>query len=325
MYGRRRSIRGAWRALRFDREQSIDSRSGATLHLKSTAASGEPRGIVLVLHGLAEHAGRYARFARELSEDGFHVFAHDHRGHGSTVAPDAPLRRFAVTGGAEKVLRDCRSVHLHALETVGELPVVVFGHSLGGIIALNYGERFGRELDGLCVWNADFAHGLDRRLGRIALKAEKALKGSDVASELSRRFTFDSWAKAISPRRTPYDWLSHDEAAVDAYSSDPLCGFTPTVSMMEDIAKLVFEAGSKAGLSLVPPDLPVHLLGGSEDPATRGGKAITELAEALQALDCHDVESHVIAGARHETLMETQTYRRPAMESLLAFLRRITA
>ena len=302
--------------MRFDDEKSLDSRSGATLHLYRTKAEGEPRGIVLVFHGLAEHAGRYGRFARELASEGFHVFAHDHRGHGSTVAPDAPLRRFAGSGGSEKLLRDCRAVHLHALEVAGELPVVVFGHSLGGHIALNYGERFGRDLAGLCVWNADFSHGVDRRLGRWALKAEKALKGSDVASELSRRFTFGAWEKSVSPRRTPFDWLSHDEREVDAYMRDPLCGFTPTVSMMEDIARLVFEAGSKPGLSLLPPELPIHLLGGSQDPATRNGAAITELAEAMQALDCHDVESHVIAGARHETLMETEEYRKPAMASL---------
>ncbi|MBP0617029.1 alpha/beta hydrolase [Jiella sp. KSK16Y-1] len=288
-------------------------------------AQAEPRGIVLVFHGLAEHAGCYGRFAGELSQAGFHVLAHDHRGHGSTVAADAPLRRFAGTGGAEKVLKDCRAVHLHANELFGDLPLVVFGHSLGAMIALNYGERFGRDLSGLCVWNADFAHGLERRLGRIALKAEKALKGSDVASDLSRRFTFDAWAKSVSPRRTPFDWLSHDEAEVDKYMSDPLCGFTPTVSMMEDIARLVFEAGSKPGLSLVPSDLPLHILGGSEDPATRNGKAIVELADELSRLDCDRIESLVIPGARHATLIETETYRRPAMESLLAFLDRAVA
>ncbi len=306
--------------MEFDQETSIESRSGATLHLYVTEAEGKPRGTVLVFHGLAEHAGRYGRFARDLSALGFHVLAHDHRGHGSTVAADAPLRRFATKGGAEKLLRDCHAVHLHAEALFGELPLIVFGHSLGGTIALNYGERYGRQLAGLCVWNADVSHGIDRRLGRFALKAEKALKGSDVASELSHRAMFGAWAKSVSPRRTEFDWLSHDEAAVDAYIRDPLCGFTPTVSMMEDIVKLVFEAGSKAGLSLIPPHLPIHLLGGSEDPATRGGKAIEELAAAMRALDCDGVESHVIEGARHETLMEIEPIRSRAMHSLERFL-----
>ncbi|MCD2471237.1 alpha/beta hydrolase [Jiella sp. MQZ9-1] len=310
--------------MHFDEEKSLESRSGATLHLFQTAARIDPRGILLVHHGLAEHARRYGAFASAIAEQGFHVFAHDHRGHGSTVAPDAPLRRFATSGGAEKLLRDCRAVHVHALETCGPLPVIVLGHSLGGHIALNYGERFGRDLAGLCIWNADVALGLDRRVGRMALKVEKALKGSDVASDLSRRMIFDSWAKTILPRRTDFDWLSHDPAVVDAYIADPLCGITPTVSMMEDITRLVFEGGSKAGLSLLPPELPIHLLGGSEDPATRNGKAIAELAAAMEAIGCEHVQHLVVPGARHETLLETAPYREPAMASLIAFLLDVT-
>ncbi|MCQ0989094.1 alpha/beta fold hydrolase [Jiella marina] len=309
----------------FDTAFSLDSRSGATLHVYYRQARAPARGILLVLHGLAEHAGRYGRFAREMAALGFHVYAHDHRGHGSTVAPDAPLRRFARNHGAEAVLRDCRAVHRHALETHPDLPVVVFGHSMGGHIALNYGERFGRELAGLCVWNADFSAGVERRVGRWALKAEKALKGSDVASDLARRATFDAWAKSVEPRRTPFDWLSHDPAAVDAYIADPLCGFTPTISMMQDITQLIFEAGSQAGLSLLPTHLPIHLVGGTADPATREGRAITELETALKKVGCEAVTTLLVEGARHETLEESEEYRAPALASLSAFLREATS
>ena len=54
--------------------------------------------VVQINHGLAEHAARYARFADFLAARGFHVYAHDHRGHGATKAPDAPLGRFADDG-----------------------------------------------------------------------------------------------------------------------------------------------------------------------------------------------------------------------------------
>ncbi|HEX2019446.1 MAG TPA: alpha/beta fold hydrolase, partial [Aurantimonas sp.] len=222
----------------FDHQATIDSRSGAALHVYSRKAAATPRGIVLIFHGLAEHAGRYARLAGELADAGYHVFAHDHRGHGSTVAADAVLRRFARKGGAEKVMLDCRSLHVHARTNHPGLPVAVLGHSMGGIIAMNYGERHGADLAGLAVWNADLSTGLEERIGRAALKVERALKGSDVPSRLLQRATFDAWGKAIEPRRTMFDWLSHDPAAVDAYIADPLCGFSPSVSMMEDVLSL---------------------------------------------------------------------------------------
>ena len=80
--------------------------------------------------------GGDGEFAAALAAKGCHVLAHDHRGHGSTTAADAPLRRFARRNGAEKVLADCRAVHLDAIARHPGLPVIVFGHSMGGHGAL---------------------------------------------------------------------------------------------------------------------------------------------------------------------------------------------
>ncbi len=114
----------------------LASPTGATLNVFHRAAEGRPRGVVQVNHGLAEHAARYARFAGALAARGFHVYAHDHRGHGATTAPDAPPGRFAGEDGAEKIVADVAAV----LDRIGEahpgLPVIVFGHSMGGRVAL---------------------------------------------------------------------------------------------------------------------------------------------------------------------------------------------
>ncbi|MEF2551046.1 alpha/beta hydrolase [Aurantimonas sp. A2-1-M11] len=307
----------------FDGETTLDTRTGAALHVRHRRAQGAARGIVLVHHGLAEHSGRYGPLADALAARGFHVLAHDHRGHGSTTAADAPLRRFARRGGAEKVLADCRAVHLEAIARHPGLPVTVFGHSMGGLIALNYAERHGRDLAGVAVWNADFTTGLEERVGRIALKVEKALKGSDVPSGILQRATFDAWGRAITPRRTMQDWLSHDPAEIDAYIADPLCVFSPTLSMMEDVLALIFQGGSEAGLAMLPAGLPVHLLGGTADPATRQGEAVTILAGRLRLAGVRDVTLQIVDGARHETLKEVPAYREAAMAGLLAWLDRI--
>jgi len=307
----------------FDGAITLDTRSGAALHVHHRHPVGTARGIVLVHHGLSEHAGRYAAFAAALAGHGFHVFAHDHRGHGSTTAADAPLRRFARRDGAEKVLTDCRAVHSEAIARHPGLPVVVFGHSMGGLIALNYAERHGDDLAGVAVWNANFTAGLEERVGRFALKVEKALKGSDVPSGILQRATFEAWGKAISPRRTMQDWLSHDPAAVDAFIADPLCGFAPTLSMMEDVMALIFQGGSDAGLAMLPAELPVHCLGGTADPATDKGEAVTVLAGRLRLAGLRDVTLQIVEGARHETLNEVPLYREPALAGLFAWLDRI--
>lgn len=321
--GRAQRVRGG-KSL-YEQRFTLDSPTGAALNVRSVRARREPRGILLVQHGLSEHSGRYERFAGEMAAIGFEVFVHDHRGHGSTSALDAPLRRFAKTNGAAKVVADSHAVMAHAQTEYWGLPIVVFGHSLGGTIALNLAERHGAELAGVAIWNANLTFGVQERLAVQALKIERALKGSDVGSRLFARATFEAWGRSIEGAATPADWLSHDPAAVDAYLRDPLCGFTPTVSMAGDIVELVRQGGSAERLAQLSPDLPVHLLGGGEDPATAKGAAIEALAARLRVNGGRRVSAEVIAGARHETLHEIELYRAPAMASLAAWLGRILA
>ena len=80
----------------FAEQLSLKAKSGAALNVLHQPAKASAKGIVCINHGLAEHAARYGRFAQALSAAGYHVYAHDHRGHGATTAPDAPLGSFAA-------------------------------------------------------------------------------------------------------------------------------------------------------------------------------------------------------------------------------------
>jgi alpha-beta hydrolase superfamily lysophospholipase len=279
--------------------------------------------VLLVHHGLAEHAGRYARFAGEMAAEGFHVYAHDHRGHGSTSAPDAPLKRFARSRGAPKLVADAFAVHDHAEIEHPGLPVVVFGHSMGGLVTLNYAAAHGRLLAGLAVWNSHLTLGLEERVAIVALKVEKALKGSDVPSALFMRATIDAWSRTIEPQRTPSDWLSHDAEAVDRFVDDPLCGWAPTISMAEDVIALVRTGHHAVRAAAVPPALPIHLLGGSADPATDKGRGVEQLTAMLRLAGSRDLSLTIVPGARHESLNEAEPYRGAAMASLVGWLDRV--
>ena len=307
----------------YDDRFSLDSPTGALLNVYHAAPKAKPRGVLVVLHGLAEHAGRYARFAGEMAAQGFHVYAADHRGHGSTTAFDAPLRRFAHSRGAQKLVADVHAVLDHAHIQHHDLPVILFGHSMGGLIALNTALKYGKDLAGLAVWNANPAMTLQEKLAVLALKVEKALKGSDVQSDLFARATFEAWGKSVEPRRTGADWLSHDPAAVDLYLDDPLCGWTPTVSMAEDLIALVATADHGVRAGGLPASLPVHLLGGTADPATQNGQALTALAEKLRLAGTRNLTLTLVEGARHETLREIEPYRDQGLASLTAWLDRV--
>ena len=289
---------------KFDDQFQLDSRSGAHLNVYHTRAKGNERGIVHINHGLAEHALRYAGFAEALSRAGFHTYAHDHRGHGSTKAPDAPLGVFSQdSDGVAMVLDDCVDVQAHARTKHPELPLVMFGHSMGAIITMNYVYRYPEQLVGAAVWNTNFDAGALGRLAQILLKYERFRLGSDMPSRILPKLTFDDWAKKIPNCRTKFDWLSRVESEVDEYIADPLCGWNASVGMWLNIFEMVFTGGApEIHASAEAKNLPIQLLGGGEDPSTNFAKSVTNQANRLGEAGFNNVKTHIFPDARHETL-----------------------
>lgn len=290
----------------FTNIQTLHSPSGAALAWRHHPSTAPERGILLISHGLAEHAARYARFAGYMAMRGFHVYAHDHRGHGATTAADAPPGRYGQTEGAAKVLSDLKAIRDMATSRHPGLPVILFGHSMGGLIALNAAENDPGLYDGLAVWNSNFNPGLAGRAAQLILAAEKMLKGSDVPSGLLPKLTFGAWAKTVPNRKTDFDWLSHDQEEVGKYVDDPLCGFDASVSLWIDLFKLTFAGAEPDRLRQLPQNLPIHLVGGGEDPATNGARETRWLAGQMEKAGLKNVTAVVYPSMRHETLNETE-------------------
>jgi alpha-beta hydrolase superfamily lysophospholipase len=283
--------------------ETIESPTGAKLQLYSSLAAAQ-RGIVQINHGLAEHAARYDRFATALNEAGFHAYAHDHRGHGGTTALDAPARMFAPEGGAAKVVADVEAMHELIASRHRGLPVITFGHSMGGLIALNHAFQHPARAAGLAVWNSNFSAGLLGRVAQGILKFERFRLGHDVPSRMLPKLTFAAWAKSINDRRTEFDWLSRDPNQVEAYIADPLCGWDASVAMWKDIFDLVFAGAKDSNIAMLQHTLPIHLHGGGRDPATDFGKATENLASRFQALGFKAVTTTIDPQSRHESLNE---------------------
>jgi alpha-beta hydrolase superfamily lysophospholipase len=301
----------------FEDATPLASATGAMLNLRRQPAEGEAKAIVLICHGLAEHSARYRRFAALLASRGYHVYAHDHRGHGGTAAPGAELGRFARSEGTRLVVEDVIAVRNFAANEHAGLPVILFGHSMGGMIAMATAEAYPALFDGLAVWNAHLNPGLAGRAGMLLIKGERFFKGSDVPSRLGPKFTFETWAKSVAAARTPFDWLSRDQREVEAYVDDPLCGFAASVSMWLDVLKLADASGRKEALARLPKALPVNIVGGGSDPATDNGRTMTWLARRLKSLGMTRVELTIHDEMRHETLNEIG--REDAMKAFVAW------
>ena len=284
------------------RASELESPTGATLRLYSMMPPGRPKALIQINHGMAEHAARYERFARFLASFGYASFAHDHRGHGATRAPDAPLGVFASRDGWSRVIDDVAAVNTHLHESHPGIPVVCFGHSMGAVIAMNYVLRHAATVDAAAIWNSAFDDNMLAATGTFLLKTERMFKGSDVTSTLAPKLTFDAWNSKFKPNRTRSDWLSRDEAEVDKYVADPLCGFDVSIGLWLDVISGVQYAAKRGNIAALPRALPFHMLGGKADPCSDHGQSIARLAAKLLDAGIEDVSIDLLDDTRHECL-----------------------
>ncbi|MEM6650390.1 MAG: alpha/beta hydrolase [Pseudomonadota bacterium] len=297
---------------------TIASPTSANINVYLAIPEEVPQGLVHVNHGLAEHAKRYTPFLRALSSAGFVAIAHDHRGHGMTTAPDALLGQFGKKHGARFVIEDMFAVHDKLAKRWPNLPTVVFGHSAGGLIALNYALCFPDRVQGLAVWNSPTEPGFLGRVGKAVLALEGGIKGTAAPSGIIPKLSFEAYNYKFRPNRTDFDWLSRDEAAVDAYAADPLCGFSPSISMWKDVLKLSFACD---GFQKFRADLPIHLLAGAEDPTTEGGRMTKSLVKRMSKAGLTNIDINILPDMRHESLNEVG--KDEVIESFITWVKKV--
>lgn len=280
----------------------IESDTGAKLNCYHAAPTANPKAVIQINHGMAEHAARYEDFSRYLAKRGYAVLAHDHRGHGSTTAPDAPLGCFGSKDGDAKVIGDIDTINRHIAKQYPEIPIVCFGHSMGAIFAMNYILLHPEQIAGAAVWSTSMEMNILLRLFRLILQIERMLKGSDVPSAMASRLTFHAWNANFVPNRTDFDWLSRDEDEVDAYVRDPLCGFPLSVGAWLSVVEAIGSGSDKAAIASLPKLLPFNLIAGGDDPVSENGETILSLGRRLQTAGMKDASVTKYPQTRHECL-----------------------
>ena len=232
-----------------------------------------PTAVVVISHGASEHSGRYDRFARALNGAGYAVVAIDHRGHGLTAA--GADRAIMGVGGGQAVIDDLHTLIEQARSSMGaELPVYLFGHSLGSLMAFAYLVKYSEGIAGgvLCGVAADL-DGVGDLGALLAGFDTPELRDESAAAILAANNA------PFEPARTPYDWLSRDEAEVDLYAEDPLCGDAHPLTF----GYLIDVFGVVAPLVDHMADItcPVMVIAGGQDPAAGMGEFARIAAAAL--------------------------------------------
>lgn len=284
---------------------------------------GQPKAVVQIAHGMAEHAARYEPTARALTEAGYAVYANDHRGHGKTAKTEDDLGFFAERNGWNKVLGDLHQLSGIVKERHERRPFFLLGHSMGSFFTQHFLFAYPGEVTGAVLSGSSGKPGAIAFLGEVAARIERRRLGPRGKSALLQAMSFGSFNKPFEPGRTPFDWLSRDPAAVDAYIADPRCGFVVSTQLWIDLLggfKVIYNPKHQAR---IPSDTPLFVFSGEEDPVSGQGKGVQKLLRSFQAAGLCSVEHKLYPGGRHEMLNEIN--RDEVLHDLVEWLDRVVA
>jgi alpha-beta hydrolase superfamily lysophospholipase len=277
---------------------------GAKLAAYRSLPQGPPRGVVQIAHGISEHFGRYARVTKALTDAGYAVFGQDHRGHGRSASAHGE-GEFGPNG-FQALVDDMYALTEVARKRYPGKPLILLAHSMGSFASQIYLSQHPRALDALVLSGA---------------AAMDKLLESLMAS--GRPVTLELLNENFEPARTSFDWISRDEAEVDAYIADPL-RFTASDAAMGSMFALGSQARFDPRLSDVSADLPVYVISGEVDPVVGPGQIFTQaLIESLQGAGLRRIEHRVYPGGRHEMFNELN--RREVESDLIGWLDRTLA
>ncbi len=199
---------------------------------------------------------------------------------------------------------DVASLSRHIGQAHPGIPVFLLGHSMGSYIAQAYVMHHSASLQGVILSASNFQPVALYRAASLIARLERWRQGAKGRSALIEWLSFGSFNKAFKPNRTPYDWLSRDPAQVDAYASDPLCGFRCTNQLWIDLLGGLQQISKASNLAQIDPGLPLLIIGGECDPVSEG-KRLTDLARTLRNAGNRQLQLNLYPQARHELFNET--------------------
>ncbi|MDE6303132.1 MAG: alpha/beta hydrolase [Clostridia bacterium] len=240
-----------------------------------------PCGVVQLLHGMSEYAGRYDEFARYLNSRGYIVFADDHRGHGRTETPE---NRGRHKGNIFKKTL-CDELYFYEwLKDKYKLPVFLAGQSCGSFLCQAIAQQK-TDIKAIALLGSGHMHGLFT-LGKIALAPIRLIAGQ-WRPNLSKH---DEWINSVPERMA--------EMRADENVNIPM-SVAFSFSMMRETSKLY----GHAARGRLNPMTSIALFSGTDDAVGQKGKGVKKLYKMYKStgINC---ELHMYEGARHDIVFE---------------------
>ena len=273
------------------------------------------KGIVQLVHGMAERKERYEELMRFLAENGYVCVIHDHRGHGESLQSKED-RGFMGDYDGKAIVDDAVLVTESIKAKYPNLPLTLFGHSMGSLVVRCFAQTHDKLIDKLIVCGSPSKN----PLAGVAVGLEKCIRALRGARHRSKLLAFLSTGKGDKqfPGEGNHAWLSRNRENVEAYLADEGCGFVFTCNGYENLFKLMKNTYQKKSYKVKNPSLPIYFIAGEKDPVIVSEKAWCSAVDFMKEVGYVKVSGRLYKDMRHE--VHNELGREEVYEDILAFI-----
>ena len=273
---------------------------GEQIFTRTWANVTKPKAVMMILHGMVEHGGRYEEFATACNNAGIIVFCMDLRGHGRTVGDCKKVGQYAGD-----IFGDCvKDASKFADELVAkyQLPLIVFGHSFGSFLTQEFIQNYHKHCMVVLSGSANMNGVSDVKLGKMVANIQRAFLGKNSKAKMIYKLSFGKYGKPFEKG----NWLTRDNDAWDRYQADPYCGNICSAQFYRSFFGHLGKLYKTQGIQNIDKDKPILITSGQVDPV--GGKEhmLVDKLDVMYRLNgIKHVTKKIWEGARHEILNET--------------------
>ncbi len=258
----------------------------------------KPVAILQMVHGMNEHKERYLGFMEKMAEKGYVTLMHDNRGHGESIKDEDDLGY--CYGLLDKgMVEDVYTATVRIKKRYPDLPLILYGHSMGSLIVRSFLKKHDDVIDGLIVAGSP-SYQRAVPYGRILVETMMKLKGDRYRSKLVSKLAVGSFNKPFLSEKRQYAWLTTDVAVSEAFINDPLCSYVYTLNGYLTLLNLETAVYKEKDYNLKNANLPILFISGENDPCKVNDKKWSNSMEILRRAGYKNVSGITYEGMRHE-------------------------
>ena len=302
----------------------FDSRDGENrIHaVRYTPDDGNVRGIVQIVHGMAEYVERYENLAEFLTKRGILVTGEDHLGHGKSVSEGGSFGYFCEQDPATVVVRDVHRLKKITEEQYPQVPYIILGHSMGSYMLRKYLCIHPEGVAGAVIMGTGAMPDSTMKFGLFLCRTIALFRGWHYRSRLMQSLSYSKPYKRYDLYGKDYanSWLSKNVENVKTYYADPRCTFLFTVNGYKGLMEAVLFDDQMENIKKVPKNLPLFFVSGADDPVGDLGEGVKKVYQKFLQAGMKDVSCKLYKNDRHEILNETD--REQVYADLLGWMKK---